>query len=157
MNKQLSLVCLIFGLFVSHSFAQEQCLQNAWNSFNSQRYEDAINYCNQCIEDFGKKALRTQKLLDSLKIIPSIGNVNDVEKNKIFKNGLLNDVSTACFIKGKSAESLYKQNRVRNHSYKKLATDAYKLACKYNKGRCFDPKGYFWSPCEASSERLPVN
>ena len=79
-----------------------------------------------------------------------------VQKNKIFQNGLLNDVSTACFIKGRSAEYIYKKDKVNNKLFKQIATDAYNLACKYSKGRCWDPQGWFWSPCQASSERIPI-
>ncbi len=147
---------LLMSLNTLNVLAQEPCVTNAWSAYNSSKYKEAIKYSEQCIDDFGKKALKIQHKLDSLKIVPEVGAVNDVQKNRIFQNGLLNDVSTSCFIKGKSAEYMYKQDKVKNKVFKQIATDAYNLACKYSKGRCWDPKGWFWSPCEASSERLPI-
>ncbi len=156
MKTQLILLVLVAIMSTTSLMAQEPCVTNAWNEYNSGNYREAIKFSEQCIDDFGKKALKIQNKLDSLNIVPETGTVNDVQRNRIFQNGLLNDVSTACFIKGRSAENLYKQDRNRNLAYKQIAVDSYKLACKYSKGRCWDPRGWFWSPCEASSERLPI-
>lgn len=147
---------LLLSLNVLNVSAQEPCVKNAWSAYNSGNYKGAIKYSEQCIDDFGRMALKVQHRLDSLKIEPEIGAVNSVQKNKIFQNGLLNDVSTACFIKGRSAEYIYKKDKVNNKLFKQIATDAYNLACKYSKGRCWDPQGWFWSPCQASSERIPI-
>jgi hypothetical protein len=156
MKSQVLLLVLLTILNVHLVNAQEQSLTNAWKYYNSGNYREAIRYSEQCIDDFTRPALKIQHKLDSLRIVPETGAVNDVQKNRIFQNGLLNDVSTACFIKGKSAEYLYKQDKVRNLNYKQIATDAYNLASSFNKGRCWDPKGWFWSPSEASSQRLPI-
>jgi hypothetical protein len=156
MKTQLFALVLVTILNFSFLSAQEPCVTNAWNAYNSGNYKEAIKFSEQCIDDFGRKASKIQYKLDSLNIVPEIGAVNDIQKNRIFQNGLLNDVSQACFIKGRSAEQLYKQNKTKNIAYKQIAIDAYNLACKYSKGRCWDPKGWFWSLCEGSSERLPI-
>lgn len=156
MKTQMILMVLLTILNLKLLKAQEPCLTNAWSAFNTKNYKVAIAHSDQCIDDFGRKALNIQQKIDSLKITPEIGPVNDNQKNRIFQNNLLNDVATACFIKGRSAECLYEQNKRKNSSYKQMAIDAYNLACKYGKGRCWDTKGWFWSPCEASKERLPL-
>jgi hypothetical protein len=158
MKKNLFLITILFVcLNIQYVSAQEPCVSNAWNAFNSGKYKEAIKYSEQCIEDFGREGLEIQHSLDSMKITPEIGSVNDIQKHRIFQNGLLNDVSTACFIKGRSAEYLYKQDRVKNIAYRQIAVDTYNLVCsRYSKGRCWDPKGWFWSPCKASKVRLPI-
>jgi hypothetical protein len=65
---------------------------------------------------------------------------------------LLNDVATAYFIKGRSAEYLYEKTK--DKKYKSLAEEAYQAACVLKYGRCWDPQGWFWSPCDAANERL---
>jgi hypothetical protein len=156
-NLLLNIV-LFVCLNIQYVSAQETCVTNAWSAYNSGKYKEAIKYSEQCIEDFGRKALKIQHGLDSLGVTPELEgrDLSDIQKNRIFQNKQLNDVSTACFIKGRSAEYLFKQDRARNITYRQIAIDAYNLACKYRKGRCWDPKVGFWSPCEASSERLPI-
>ena len=150
------LLVLVF-LNLSNIFSQEICLKNAWDAFNNKNYLKAIEFSNQCIDDFGRIALRKQKELDSLKIpAPPVGKVNDAEKRAIFERGLLNDVATACWIKGRSAEYLYRKGGKNNEQYKKMAEEAYRETCKYKFGRTWDPQGWFWSPCQSANERLPI-
>ena len=137
--------------------AQEQCLTDAWDAFNKKDYEKAIAFSNECIDNFAKAAARIQKELDSLNVPPPpTGAVSDAEKDRIFKRGLLNDVATAYWIKGRSAEYLYRKGGAKKGEYKKLAEEAYKEACNYKHGRTWNPKGWFWSPCESASDRLPL-
>jgi len=153
------LYVLLSILFFSSSelIAEEQCLKDAQSAFNKKDYEKAIAFSNDCIDNFAKAATRIQKELDSLKVpLPPTGAVTDAEKDRIFKRGLLNDVATACWIKGRSAENLYLQGGPKKEEYKKMAEKAYKETCKYKHGRTWDPKGWFWSPCEAASDRLPI-
>lgn len=157
---ELSVMSILFSILffsVAASFAQEQCLKDAWDAFNKKDYEKAISFANDCIDNFGKAAYRIQKELDSLKLpLPPTGSVSAAEKDKIFKRGLLNDVATAHWIKGRSAEYLYRQGGPKKEEYKKMAEEAYKETCKYKHGRTWDPKGWFWSPCEVASDRLPL-
>ena len=159
-KRNLSVIFSILSFFIlsaSALFAEEQCLKNAWDAFNKKDYEKAISFADTCIDNFGKAAYRIQKELDSLKVpLPTTGAVSDAEKDQIFKRGLLNDVATACWIKGRSAEYLFRKGGPKKEEYRKMAEEAYKEACKYKHGRTWDPKGWFWSPCEAASDRLPV-
>ena len=147
----------ILFLTASALIAQEQCLKDAWSAFNKKDYGKAISFSNDCIDNFGKAATRIQKELDSIEVpLPPTMVVSDAEKDRIFKRGLLNDVATAYWIKGRSSEYLYRQGGAKKDEYKKMAEDAYKETCKYKHGRTWDPKGWFWSPFEAASDRLPL-
>jgi len=157
-NKKILIVLfwVLFSLMKVSLQAEEICLKNAWNAFNKENYEQAIKYADKCIDEFGKQAAKIQKNLE-LKHIPEppTGKVSSPEKHKIFERGLLNDVATAYWIKGRSAEFLYKKTK--NLKYKRIAEEAYKTVCKkYKYGRPWDPRGWFWSPCEAASTRLPI-
>jgi hypothetical protein len=157
MKSQFWGFVLILNIFAIRSFAQVPCLTNAENLLNAHSYKDAIYYANQCIDDFGTQALGIQHKLDRLNIAVPIGQINSVEKNRIFYNGLLNDVATACFYKGEAALRLYNENKINNASYKKIAIEAYKLTLRYDKGRHWDPSGgFFWSPAEAARNQLEV-
>ncbi len=156
-SRRVSVFLTILFFSASALMAEEQCLKDAWNAFNKKDYEKAISFSNDCIDNFGKAASRIQKELDSQKVtVPPTGAVSDAEKDRIFKRGLLNDVATAYWIKGRSAEYLYRQGGPKKDEYKKMAEEAYKETCKYKHGRTWDPKGWFWSPCEAASDRLPL-
>jgi hypothetical protein len=147
----------MLGFISASVFAQEPCLTNAENALNQGNYADVIKYADECIDNFGKAALRIQQNLDANHTtVPNGAPASDIEKNRVFSNGLLNDVATACFYKGKAAEALYNKNKAKNITYKQTANDAYKLTLQYSKGRHWDPKGWFWSPAEAASDRLPV-
>lgn len=137
-------------------FAEERCLTDAWRGFNGQDYEAAIEASGRCIDQFGKAADREEaKLKDSP--LPSPGRPKDLAAQQaIMELGLLNDVATAWFIKGRSAEYLYAKGGPKSQSFKDTATSAYEAACRYKHALTWDPKGWFWSPCEASSDRLPV-
>lgn len=139
------------------SVADEQCLKKAWEAFNGVKYESAIKFAEQCIDSFGKTADRAQEKLDNEKEpLPPTGKVSNADKDKIFKRGLLNDVATAYFIKGQSAEYLYKKGGPKSAEYKDMANEAYEATCRYKHARTWDPRGWFWSPCEAASDRLPL-
>lgn len=148
---------LLISSCISTAYCEEECLKKAWAALDAKKYELAIEYADECINEFGKVALKIQSKLEKKKIPePPIGAVNAAEKKVIFARGLLNDVSAACFIKGKAAEKLYGNDKKKNEEYKKIANEAYKLTCKYKFGRVWDPKGWFWSPCEAAELRMPV-
>lgn len=120
----------------------------AWEAFNKSDYEHAISYAEKCINEFLGGAERKQLQLEKENAaLPPTGAVSDQEKETIFALGLLNDVATCLFIKGRSEEAL---------GHKEEAIKAYQAASKYTHARCWDPKGWFWSPSEASSDRLSV-
>jgi hypothetical protein len=86
-----------------------------------------------------------QKALSTQGVQLPVGAVSDDMKQKIFENGLLNDVATCWFIRGRSAEE--SGDRI-------SAIRAYQEATKLTYGRCWDPKGWFWSPAEACADKL---
>jgi hypothetical protein len=162
MKKSISRLMLLLAFFTcgfsNILFAQETCLQNAWNAYNTGDYTNAIRFADQCIDDFGRRALLIQQDCEQKGIPkPPTGATSDQEKNKIFSRGLLNDVATACYIKGRSSEFTYRKDKSKNKSFKVKAEEAYNMACQYGYGRCWDPKGWFWSPCDDAKLRLPID
>lgn len=150
--------CAFILLFAAAVFlnAEEGCLKNAWSAFGKKDYKSAIGYSDSCIKKFGKIALDQQAKLEKDSVpLPPAGNVdNEAEKNQIFSRGLINDVATAYWIKGQCAEFLYQNSK--DKKYKTMAEQSYKGASELKYGRCWDPKGWFWSPCDAVKKRLPI-
>lgn len=151
-------VAVAASLFLPFSSpAQEQCITDAWDAFNGNDYLRAIRYADRCIDDFGRAATRLQASLLADQIPePPTGAVSDAERNRIFQRGLLNDVATAYFIKGRSAEYLLQAGSPDATERRAEAELAYRQACTLSYGRTWDPRGWFWSPCEAASDRLPI-
>jgi hypothetical protein len=135
--------------------AEEECLRVAWQAFNRKDYKAAIDSANVCIDEFGRAASREQAPLKNTPR-PKKGMPSSAEEQAaIFQRGLLNDVGTAWFVKGRSAEHLSKGGR-EAAAYRKMAEESYKAACEYTHAMTWDPKKGFWSPCEASENRLPL-
>jgi hypothetical protein len=150
----LAAVGLLF-LFPATSKAQQPCLIQAWDSFNKRDYRSAIRAVDDCIENFGATAERQQKQLKDRHVgPPPTGLVSNTEKSAIFANAILNDVGTAYYIKGRSAEYLLSQTKERR--YAEMAHTAYRGAMALSYARTFDPQGWFWSPAEAASDRLQL-
>lgn len=118
----------------------------AWEAFNKGNYEQAISASLKCINEFKGSADRQQNELESSKApLPPKGSVSEETKKIIWARGLLNDVATCYFIKGRSAEYLGRIDE---------AKQSYREASKYTYARCWDPKGWFWAPSEAAQDRL---
>lgn len=157
--RVLSLLVGIFfltisiGIFTSRILSQEQPLNvqltsQAWDAFNKDDYERAIVNAKKCINEFRGSAEREQKKLEMNKVdLPPTGKVSNKEKEIILARGLLNDVATCFYISGRSAENIKR---------KEEAKQAYEAASKYTYARCWDPKGWFWSPSEAALDRLDM-
>jgi hypothetical protein len=135
--------------------AEEECLRVAWQAFNRKDYKAAIDSANVCIDNFAKAATREQAALKNTPKTPT-GPQPAEKQAVIFKRGLLNDVATAWFVKGRSAEYLMAKGGREAAAYRKMAEEAYKAACEYPHALTWDPKGWFWSPCEGSEDRLPL-
>lgn len=121
----------------------EECLREAWDAYNSNRFSEAVSFAQECITRWESDAQKQQAALTQA---PSIGKVTDAEKEKINSNNwALNDVGTAYFIK---AEALDKQGKTNE------SQDAYKKAMTFPYARCWDPGGFFWSPAEEASKRI---
>lgn len=123
-----------------------QLTNDAWDAFNKSDYDRAIAKASECIEEFRGAADKEQAKLEQQKApSPPTGKVSASQKQKLFSRGLLNDVATCFYIKGRSAEYLRRNDQ---------AKEAYKAASKYTYARTWDQNGWFWSPSEKASERL---
>jgi len=155
-KRQLLLCMSLMWALSPASNAQQQCLKNAWAAFNKTDYVAAMKFTEECIEDFGSRASKEQAALEAKREkLPPTGAVeNAADRKQIFDRWAVNDVATAFFIKGRSAEYLYKKQK--STKFREIASEAYKSAAKLTYGRCWDPQGWFWSPAEAVGERLPL-
>jgi hypothetical protein len=149
----IGFLALVFG--ASSGSAEQECLQQAWKAFNDGNAAGAIVAADKCIDDFGPKAEKEQAALaaSSVPLAPTGTVDNPAERNAIFARWAVNDISAAYFVKGRAAERLYQAGERR---YKAIAEQAYQGAIRLSYGRVWDPKGWFWSPKEASEERLPL-
>lgn len=136
------------------SNAQQLCLRNAWDAFNSSKYAQSMRYADECINEFSARAMREQKSLEESRVgIPPTGAVDSPnDRRKIFDHWAVNDVATAYFVRGQAAERLHTQ--LKETKYKLLAIESYKSASRLTYGRCWDPQGWFWSPAEAALDKL---
>jgi len=119
----------------------------AWAAFNKGAHEKAMAHATKCVEEFHEAALEMEKDLAKRGVRTPTGAVDEATKKSTFENGLLNDVASCLFIKGKAAEA---------KGDKKTAVAAYTQALKLTHGRCWDPQGWFWSPAEGASDRLEI-
>lgn len=126
----------------------EQYTADAWASYNSGRYEDAIRGAEACVDEFQGAANIRERELESAHTSIPVGTVSDEEKTAIFQNGLLNDVATCLFIEGKSAMALGQKDEARQ---------AFSATENYRGARTWDPDNNgFWSPAEGAAEQLEL-
>ncbi len=120
----------------------------AWEAYNRRDYKAAIESADKCINEFLGSAMREQEELVAKKTpLPLVGPVSNKEKQVIFARGLLNDVATCLYIKGRSLEA---------EGQKEQAVKAYKATAKYTYARCWDTQGWFWSLSEGALDRLKM-
>ncbi len=118
---------------------------DAWAAYNKRNYRETLAHADRCEREFYQAALKTERsLADRNERVPN-GAVTDSVKKKIQERGLLNDVSTCLYLKGRAAEA--------SRDYK-TAAKAYERAMTLPRGRCWDDNGWFWSPAEAAGDRL---
>jgi hypothetical protein len=123
-----------------------QLLIAAFESFNADRFEQAIAAADRCIDEFRAGAAEQQAELERAKVPrPPIGKVTDAQRKAIEERGLLNDVATCFWIKGRAAQSLSRVDQAR---------EAYEAAARLSYARCWDPAGFFWSPPDDARNRL---
>ena len=121
-------------------------LAKAWGAFNTEKWELAVTRADEMLDEFSDQALRQQEELAAQGTPkPPTGKVTDAQKEAIDARGVINDVATAYWIKGKSLERLDRNAE---------ATTAYEAAVRLSYGRCWDPNGWFWSPAESAGDRL---
>lgn len=117
----------------------EKAVASAWESLKNGKFADAIKHSDECIVEFRGAAGRRQKELSEKREEIPEGRVTDQQKKAIQNNAYLNDVATAYFIKARAAHNLKK---------KEEAAKALAEAEKYPAARCWDDRGFFWSPAE---------
>ncbi len=145
------LLAISAGIFITRALTEPQAMNSrltteAWEAFNKSDFDTAIARAESCINEFKGAADKEQERLDKNHFpAPPTGTVSESDKKVIGARGLLNDVATCFFIKGRSAENLERRGD---------AKAAYQEASKYTYARCWDPKGWFWSPSEAALDRL---
>ena len=112
----------------------------ALHLFNEKKYSEVIEHVDSCFGIWGPEAGQKQKVMyDNRKSCPKEGRVSVIEKRKIEKNWLMNDVSTALWAK---ARSLHKLDEI------ELAKTSYGRCVYMSCGRTWDPQGWFWSPAK---------
>lgn len=148
------LIMVSASIFAVRAFSGQEQPPNAeltiraWDAINKGKNEQAIIIAERCINEFHGAAdrMQAQLLKDSIPL-PSNSGIADNEKQTVLARGLLNDVAACFYIKGRAAENL---------GIKEEARQAYREAVQYTYARCWDLKGYFWSPSEAASDRLSL-
>lgn len=145
----LLLIAASLSIFVARVFTEElsknaALAKYAWDAYNENNFTKARDRADECIDSFVQQARREEEKLKSSPPPPT-GKVPDLEKQQIMERGVLNDVATCYFIKGRSLEQLGQREQ---------AKEAYQEAMKFPHGRCWDPKGWFWSPAEAAGDRV---
>jgi tetratricopeptide (TPR) repeat protein len=148
----LLLIIISVGLFAGRAFSSGKNALNvelmaaAWDAFNEQDFSRAIANAEKCIGEFRGAADREQDSLEKAGTpLPPKGKVANDAKALILSRGLLNDVATCYYIKGRSAQELGRRDEARG---------AFEAAAKYTYARSWDPQGWFWSPAEAAKDRL---
>ena len=148
----VSLVMVGFGIFITRIVvAQNQPLsvrliEEAWRGLQGERWNVVIGKTDECINEFGGQAERQQAaLVHNRSPLPPLGTVSDEEKLLIWRQGPLNDVGTAYFIRAKALERVGRNRE---------AKQSYESAAKLTYARCWDTQGWFWSPAEAAADRL---
>jgi tetratricopeptide (TPR) repeat protein len=118
----------------------------AWAAYNKGDYAGAIDWADRCINECLGRALREQEQLETSRTPPPpVGAVSRQQKQAILARAPLNDAATCLYIKGRSFEATGR---------KEEATKVYREASKLTYARCWDPRGWFWSPAEGSLDRL---
>lgn len=126
--------------------ANEQYTKQGWDEFNRGDFDRASKMADQCIAEFRGSADRIEEQLERAGTSLPVGSVSDDDKQRILANGLLNDVATCMYIKGRSAEALGKYD---------IAKTTYEATSRYTYARTWDKDGgFFWSPAEAASDHL---
>lgn len=114
----------------------------AWQAYLEKDFETAIELAQECISRWEAEAIEQQAALDKA---PPIGTVTNEQKDEIFSYASLNDVGTAYYIIAISMEELGKIDE---------AKAAYQAAIELPYARCWDPKGWFWSPAQVAQQNL---
>jgi tetratricopeptide (TPR) repeat protein len=120
---------------------------DAWAALNGGEYAKAARHADRCATEFLRPAqVMEQNLARAGKNFPT-GAVNEATRKEILANGVLNDVGAALYVRGRAAEAT---------GDKPAAVRAYRTVVQLPRARCWDPRGWFWSPAEAAADRLAI-
>jgi len=114
-------------------------ITNAWQALGENDLEAVLAYTNKCVELYAEQA---KKMQASLTAYPT--GTND----EIFSYWALNDIATGLFIQGEA----YRKAKMTDEAVKAYQT----VVDEYTYGQCWDPKGWFWKPAEASKEKIAM-
>lgn len=110
----------------------------AWDALSAQKYDDALDYVNRCVDTYHTQAAQMQAAMTTR---PA-----NEPKETTASRWALNDCATCLFIKG---EVLVKKGD------KAGAKEAYgRVVKEFKDGLCWDPKGWFWCPADACKSKL---
>ena len=145
-RSSASCVAAAFFLVGSNAFADsfDNCndraswMNHIWDHYNAREYGAAAADVDQCLPNWLANARFMQHQIESSGAdCPPVGIIPTNEHPPIFANGILNDVGTALWIKGKSEHLRGNPSQARD-SYQQC--EALKCA------RTFDHPSSFWSP-----------
>lgn len=168
MKTLITLICLTATLCSGLTFAQSSandsppanpCLSTdsamgdsafwavtAVDQFAAKNYTAAVTTVDACFSQWGPEAGHAQKKMHNEKTrCPRTGKVSGMNKKKIEKNYLINDVSMALWAK---ANSLHKLGET------ELAKKAYSQCVYMTCGRAWDPEGWYWSPAKDCAKNI---
>jgi hypothetical protein len=118
--------------------------QAAWYGLEHEKYDFAVAASDECVGRFGRTAERLEKSLASAPE-PPVGKVPDDVRDSILRNGVLNDVATCYWIKGRAEQISHNLENARE-AYCSTGTLAH--------ARTWDLRGWFWSPAVDATDRL---
>ena len=135
----------------------ERWTLDAWRAFERRDYLGAIAAADQVVNEYSGVANRQQLELEKgTEPRPPVGKVAPWAAGEIFARGVGNDVAACYWILGRSYEQIGKSDQ---------ATTAYTKASRLTYARVWDPQwwplrgwspfGWFWSPAEVASDRVP--
>ena len=127
----------------------EYLTTRAFLAFGKGRWKDAKEYAQECITEYEHVARHRQDELEKQKApLPSLRDVSEQNKQRIFQEGLVNDVAASYWILGRASEKLGETDE---------AIAAYTQAATFTYAAVWDPRGtFFWCPAEDAAARVSV-
>ena len=129
------------GIDSADAAPHEKYVRAAWTAFEKHEFAKAIAHAQECIREFQSDARQVQESLRLRDSQVPLGQVSDAEKQIIQKNGVLNDVATCLYIKGRAATQLSEAD---------VAQEAFEALGALPDARTWDERGWFWSPLDAA-------
>jgi hypothetical protein len=140
-------LCLTGLQAVAQQPLNVELTSRVWEQFNRGDFAAAIKAADKVLDEFEPQARRDQeRLIASKTPVPPTGAPSSAqEKKNIMARGVLNDVGTASYLKGRAAENLKRFDE---------AKSAYSACRTFRHARTWDPNGWFWDPSQTCDDRL---